>query len=199
VKRALMLESFDARPPPPAAAPPPAPAGDAAAVGAAFERGYKAGWDDCERQAKDSRASVGAEFARNIQDLGFTYHEARAHVLSGIEPLLATIVGKVLPSLATATLGQSVVEELKELAETAAESPVTILVAPETHDLVAEFLAETTALPYRLVADETLTGWQVFFRLGAHERQLNLGGVIDRVAARIAAFSLQNEKVLKHG
>lgn len=164
-----------------------------------FERGYRAGWDDCERQAQESRQAVGAELARNIQELGFTYHEARAHVLGALEPLLSGIVQKILPGLAADTIGQSVVEELSAIAANAADTPVTILVSPQSHDMIAQFLESTTALPYHLVTEETLSDWQVFFRLGDHERQLDLDSVIARIGERLEAFTDQNQKVLRHG
>ena len=217
--RPLLLEVFDggadpggsgysapdfsalASPDPPQMAPSLVDAAPAAPDdgGDAYERGYRAGWDDCETEGRDTRQAVGAELARNLQELGFTFHEARAHVLSGIEPLLSAIVGKVLPRLVSATVGASIVEELSGLVASAADPPVTILVSPASHDLVAGFLSDATALPHKLVAEETLSEWQVFFRLGDHEHQLDLGDVIDRIVARLEAFSDQNEKALKNG
>lgn len=179
--------------------PPPPQLQVTAESDAAYERGYQAGWDDCEQRQQADRSAVGAELARNVQELGFTYHEARAHVLSGIEPLLRTLVAKVLPDLVTATLGQSIVEELVAIAETAADAPLTILVSPESHDMVAGFMDGATALPYRLVSEPTLGEWQVFFRLGDHERQLDMTELLGRITDRLSAFTDQNQKVLKHG
>jgi hypothetical protein len=198
MSRLLELERFDVFDEMPGFAP-VEPLPDAESVAEAYERGYRAGWDDCERQVQEARQAVGAELARNIQELGFTFHEARAHVLGGLEPLLAGIVAKVLPTLARETIGQSIVEELASVAETAIDAPVTILVAPGSHETVASFLADATALPYRLVAEETLSDGQVFFRLGDHERQLDLGAVIARIGERLTAFADENQKVLKYG
>jgi flagellar assembly protein FliH len=201
--RALILEDFDGgleTVRPASDSPPPDPArATSETADAAYERGYRAGWDDCELGQKEARSAVSAELSRNIQELGFTYHEARAHVMSGIEPLLRTLIGKVLPEVVAATIGPAILEELAAVAETAADAPVTILVSPESHDTVAEFLAESTSLPFRLVAEPTLGEWQVFFRLGDHERRLDLTEVLDRILARLSAFTDQNEKVLKHG
>ncbi|MCR8724352.1 flagellar biosynthesis protein [Frigidibacter sp. ROC022] len=206
MSRALILEEFagdaaqgdDAAPvaDPPAAPEPDAPKEDPVE---AYERGYRAGWDDSEAKTQAARDAVGAELARNIQELGFTYHEARAHVMSGIEPLLEALLGKVLPQLVAETLGPAILEELRAVAETAADRPVTILVSPASHDTVAGFLAEATALPFELVSEPTLGEWQVCFRLGDHERQLDLGEVLDRIMARFRAFSDQNQRVLNHG
>ena len=201
--RALILEDFDGSH---QAAPrtadnplPDLPAASPDRADDAYERGYRAGWDDCEYRQKEARRAVSAELSRNIQELGFTYHEARAHVMSGIEPLLRTLIGKVLPEVVAAAIGPAVLEELAAVAETAADAPVTILVSPSSYDTVATFLAGSTALPFRLVAEQTLGEWQVFFRLGDHERRLDLTEVLDRILARLSAFTEQNDKVLKHG
>lgn len=206
MSRILILEDFDDsfRMDAPAAdeapiAPESDPTPPAETPDAAYERGYGAGWDDCEERQKEARSAVGAELSRNIQELGFTYHEARAHVMSGIEPLLRTLIAKVLPEAVAATIGPAILEELSAVAETAADAPVTILVSPESHDTVAAFLADSTALPFRLLAEPTLGEWQVFFRLGDHERRLDLTEVLDRILARLSAFTDQNERVLKHG
>lgn len=221
--RPLALEAFDAPDPADAAdgprfsgaevldfpAPPPdLVAGDAAPVPEAaagdyqsddFARGYRAGWDDCEAQAREARQAVGAELARNLQELGFTFHEARAHVLAALHPLLSAILTKLLPRLVTDSLGPAILEELAALAATAADAPVTVLVAPENLDAVDTYLQGVPALPHRLVAEETLTAGQVFFRLGTQERQLDLGEVTERIAARLAAFADQNRRMLSHG
>jgi flagellar assembly protein FliH len=193
------VEDFGAGLAPPAETPLPGPAPAPPAAGEEYERGYQAGWDDCDRQADEARQAIGAELARNLQELGFTFHEARAHVLSGVEPLLTAMVEKILPRIAAATLGASIVEELTAMTEALGDLPVTILVAPASHDLVAGLLAAETALPFTLTVEETLTDQQVFFRLGEHERQLDLGDVTERIAARLAAFADQTERVLKHG
>ena len=48
---------------------------------ASYETGYSAGWDDAVRAETEAHKRISAEFARNLQDLGFTFHEARAHVI----------------------------------------------------------------------------------------------------------------------
>ncbi|MEN8837451.1 MAG: flagellar biosynthesis protein, partial [Celeribacter marinus] len=43
-----------------------------------YEAGYKAGWDDAIAADESVRTKIGAELERNLQDLGFTFHEARS-------------------------------------------------------------------------------------------------------------------------
>ncbi|HGG04004.1 MAG TPA: flagellar biosynthesis protein, partial [Aliiroseovarius sp.] len=85
---------------------------------AGYETGFKAGWDDAIRTETDEQARIGVEFARNLQDLGFTFNEARSHVMHALEPLLTSIVTTVLPKLVSETIGQTIVEELLPLAST---------------------------------------------------------------------------------
>ena len=148
--------------------------------------------------ARINRSAVSAELARNLQELAFTFHEAKAHVMSGVEPILTALIDKVLPTLLGETLGPLILEELSRMTDET-DVPVTILVSPQSHDLVAGFLDGSTVLPHRLVVEETLGEWQVYFRLGSHERQMDMSEVLDRITDRLVAFKDQNAKVLKHG
>ena len=97
---------------------------------ASYEQGYQAGWDDATQAQAEDQTRIGAEFARNLQELSFTFHEARAHVMQAMEPLLTELVDTVLPSLVSETLGQRILEELQPLIEDGADSPVELVVSP---------------------------------------------------------------------
>ncbi|MFV0360116.1 MAG: flagellar biosynthesis protein, partial [Tropicimonas sp.] len=66
----------------------------------AFDSGYRAGWDDAAAAHADEQGRISAEFAGNLQELSFTYHEARNAVLGEMEGILKGIVDKVLPGTA---------------------------------------------------------------------------------------------------
>ena len=80
---------------------------------AAFEDGYQAGWDDAARALSESHQKLSADLAQNLGDLAFTFHEARAHVLKGVEPLLRQMVSRILPDVARHALPGLVVEMLQ--------------------------------------------------------------------------------------
>ena len=96
-----------------------------------YEAGYKAGWDDAVNAEEEEQNRIGAEFARNLQDMGFTFHEARAHVLNTLEPLLLGMVEKVLPDLVSQTIGHSIIEEMLPLATPAADPPLEVVIRAE--------------------------------------------------------------------
>lgn len=185
---ALRLEVFDA----------PAPAGDMVlpvdpAVEemrlAAFDNGYRAGWDDALAAQESAERELRDAIARQIQELAFSYHDARGHILQGLRPLINDVVTRLLPQVAQAALPQLVVEALIPFAEIASAAPVEILAHPAASAQVAAALADATALPVRMVEDESLVPTQVCLRLGTTETWVDLSAAHAAIAdALLACF-----------
>lgn len=177
----LKLEAFDA-----------APSGESVTIEladleearlASFESGYTAGWDDATKAQKEEQAAISADLARNLQTLSFTYHEARMHVLTALRPLFGTLIGRLLPEVARASLAGVVAEQLAELGSQLADAPVTLEINPAARRAVEALLESTAAPPVRFVEEPTLGEGQVYLRLGQSELLVDL----DRAAAEIAA------------
>lgn len=166
---------------------------------AGYEAGYQAGWDDGTKSEAEEQERIGAEFARNLQDLGFTFHEARSHVMQALEPLLAGIVEKVLPKLVSDTIGQTIVEELLPLASVATDSPIEVVVSPSARPVLEPLLAASLSVPFSLVEEPTLAEGQVFLRSGENEKHLDLVGAIDRIATAINDLYELNERAFQNG
>jgi len=164
-----------------------------------FEAGYQAGWDDATRAQAEEQGRIGAEFARNLQDLGFTFQEARAHVMHALEPLLSGMVEKVLPRLVSETIGQTIIEEVMPLAATAADTPIEVVVSPASRPVLDELLAKTLSIPFELVEEPTLAEGQVFLRSGNLERHIDFTTAVDRIGAAINSLYELNEKAFNHG
>jgi len=200
------LEDFDTaptpRPMPDASAPAPVSAGAAELEKArleGYESGYQAGWDDANRAETEDQSRIGAEFARNLQDLGFTFQEARAHVMHALEPLLSGMVERVLPRLVSDTIGQTIVEELMPLAADAADAPIEVVVSPASRPALEGFLARAVSVPFALVEEPTLTEGQVFLRSGKLERHIDFTSAVDRIGAAISGLYELNERAFQNG
>ena len=154
----------------------------------AFEKGYTAGWDDAVAAQEDEARKLRADLVRNLQDLSFTYHEARAHVLTAIEPLLRDMVAKVLPATARASLGQMVSETLQPLAEELANTPISVVVNPTNRQMVETMLTDIETLPLTIVEEESLGVGQVYLRTGDTETRIDLDSTIDAIGAAISAY-----------
>lgn len=165
----------------------------------AFENGYKAGWDDSLKAQAEDAMRIRDDFARNLQDLSFTYHEAHSHVMQSVTGLLEDIVALVLPEAMRKTLGLRVVEQLTEMAEIAGAQEVEIVSAPSDLLLIQSFLETEAGFPVTATADDTLAEGQVFLRMSGQERQIDLDPVIAGIRDAVETLLQETERSVRHG
>lgn len=164
-----------------------------------YEQGYKAGWDDAARMAEDDQSKFSAEFAHNLQDLGFTFHEARSHVIHSLEPLLIALVEKVIPELLAQTLVPRIVEEIIPFAEDMADTPILVVVSPSNLIALEPLLLAATTCPLELRQEASLGPGQVFLKSDKMEKQINLEGALTAITDAIAALGNENREAFAHG
>lgn len=164
---------------------------------AAFESGYKAGWDDAAAAEAAEQTRIGAELGRNLQALSFTYHEARAEVLRALAPLFEDMVGKLLPQAARAALPALVTERLLPAAAASADLRARITANPAALPALRAAIAPRTDMPLDLQPDATLAEGQVVLRLagpdtgaGADttEQRIDVDATIAAIDSAVAAF-----------
>jgi len=161
---------------------------------AAFEKGYTAGWDDAVAAQDAESSKLRTDLAKNLEDLGFTYHEARHHVLSAMQPLLRDMVAKVLPAIARESLARVVLETVMPLAEEMSGAAITVVVNPINRPAVEELLTAGKSLPLTFVEEPSLGEGQVYLRMGEAESRIDLDGVIAAIGDAVAGFfAMQNE------
>lgn len=154
----------------------------------AYDQGYRAGWDDAVAAQSTDQAQITAELARNLKSLNFTYDDARNHVLAAMQPLLADIVGRLLPETARTTLAPIILERLRPLAEMASDSPVEIIINPASQTAVEAILAQPNGISARLTLEPSLGEGQAFLRLGQSETQIDLDGAISQISQALQGF-----------
>ncbi|MCA8882434.1 MAG: flagellar biosynthesis protein [Rhodobacteraceae bacterium] len=166
---------------------------------AAFEQGYKAGWDDANKAHTEESSALSADLEANLRDLSFTFHEAKSHVLKGVEPLLRELVASVLPESAKVALPAMVGEALQPLLEGAAAAPVLVMCAPQTRPLLDGFIPSDPGFPLELRDDPTLADGQVFLRFGEREKIVDLASAINDVETMVGDFFKLNERKKANG
>jgi len=166
---------------------------------AAYEQGYSAGWEDAATAQADDQSRLKADLARHLQALGFSYQEARMHVLRNIEPLLVEVVGRLLPALAKDTLAPLVLESLMPLADRLADAPVTLVLNPAARPAVESLLDRMTGLPLILQEEPSLGEGQVYLRFGPQETQIDLDRAIADITAAVRGFFDLSTKDHAHG
>lgn len=165
----------------------------------AFENGYKTGWDASVSAQNDDSARLSAEFARNLHDLSFTYHEARSQLLTSLRPLLTQMVEMVLPELGHRTLADRVAAELAAAADAATEARVRLLAAEETLPALERLADQDFGFPLAIVADPELGPGQVMLKFANEERQIDMDALLSGIRAALDAHFEEDLQESAHG
>ena len=166
---------------------------------AAYEQGYKAGWDDAAAAQSEDQTRIRADLARNLQQLSFTYQEARAHILKAVEPLLEEMVNRLLPDTARETLAPLVLERVMPMADELTDQPVVLVLNPAVRVAVETLIEQATGLPMTIEEEPTLPEGQVYIRLGGTEALVDLSRVTADIAAAVRGFFSLSRESGTHG
>lgn len=187
--RSLFLQDFS-RPAPaavsaPSVSPVDGPAEDALE---AFDRGYKSGWADCIEAGSEEKRGIGAALAQAISDAALTEAAARRDIISALGPFFDDVVATLLPRLATAAVGPTVLAELTALAELQLNAEIEIRCAPSACAGVEGLVEDQGMANVTVKPEPTFGDGQVSLRLGHERRDIDMAGTAERIADAITAF-----------
>ncbi|MCL3881837.1 ABC transporter ATP-binding protein [Marivita sp. GX14005] len=165
-----------------------------------FDKGYRAGWDDAIKAKSEETAQHASEFAQNLQDLSFTYHEVHAQVLSNLVPLFDEILNKMLPAVARDTLGAHICDQLSRISRDIGTASIEIAVAPGAGEQVIQMVNDTAGtLPISVVEMSDIADGQAELRLGQREISIDLADTIRQIADAVHEVIHEKPKVQSHG
>ncbi len=141
---------------------------------AAYDVGYKEGWDDAHAAKAQEHDRIGVELARSLQDLSFTFYEARVQVTKSLEPLVTAIVAQVLPRLSTMALAEQILAVLTPLAEETNTPTLALLCASEDIDTLKTLIGSNHGLPLQLTPEPSLMPGQAKFVLGHETHEIDV-------------------------
>lgn len=166
----------------------------------AFDKGYRAGWEDAIKAKSDEDARLSDGVAHSLQDLSFTYHEVHAQILSNLTPLFNEILQKMLPVLARDTLGAHIVDQLSQLARDIGTVQISIEVAPGTAQQVSQLInAASTSLPVTVIESPLVVEGQANMKLGAKELTIELAEVSQQITEAVHAVLHDQSEMRAHG
>ena len=165
---------------------------------ASFEAGFQAGWDDAVKAQCDSNTRISSDLAKNLQDTSFSYHEARAALIKSLRPLFTDITDTVLPAIARQTLGAHIVEQLADMSRDVLDQVIEVTLAPQNVDPVEQLLNSTLPEPFVIISDKNLGEGQVFIRIGADEREIDLEQAVSNIATAMQTFFQHTQEDVTH-
>lgn len=190
MSRRIALEDFDGPAQQTTVRPEPQPQIDQDAIrSAAFEEGYKSGWDDCRAEHLNSEKALSSDLAQAMSDAGVTYRDARRDVLTAIKPLIETIVSQLLPKLASDGLAALVAQELMPLLQEASDLEPELFCAPKVAPIIQNLLQKREDLNFRIRQEPTFTGAQVLIRFGSEAREIDLSEAVAQIGSELETFT----------
>ena len=163
---------------------------------ATYDEGYKAGWDDAQSAATEDRTRIGAEFERNLQELSFSFHEAKVQVAQSLAPLVTALVECLFPQLVVTSLADQLVTVLEPLKDKMDTPTLELRCAPEDAETLGSMLKSNFGLPITLRPEPSLMTGQADFVLGHETHEVDVSALqieIQRlVKAQLDALETQN-------
>jgi len=162
-----------------------------------YDAGYQSGWDDAMAQVAADQTKISEEFARNLRDLGFTYHEARAHVIASMEPLVEALISALFPQFAADAIAAQVMSIVQGHADRLGSQPIRLRVSPDDVEALRAMPALSDSFPMEITEEPALATGQAQLVLGKSEYRIDLADVIDATRAALTALHDTNERNLK--
>lgn len=165
----------------------------------AYERGYLAGWDDAMAQSRREDDAAHARLAQMLERVNFTYHDARGHVLNGLEPLLRAVLDTVIPAAARKALVPLVLEQVLPLAAVAGTPPLRLHVPAGMRAAFETAFDGMVLPPLEIIEDPDADALSARLSLGGQVQQVDLSGVVRRLSGALDRFYQLQTQESSHG
>ena len=161
----LHLESFDA---------------DAVAEGPSqmpvqnYADGYAAGMQKAQADNAAMQHNLRQELVQSINDAAFGYHEAQAHLIESVTPLLNAMISVVLPELLAPALHAHIRDIVGRALRAELDAPVLLKVHPEQVEAVNISLAGIATPHLTVVGDPDMATFSAWVTGTERETALDL-------------------------
>jgi flagellar assembly protein FliH len=167
---------------------------------AAFEQGYRAGWDDAMGSEAEEGAALRAAIAARLEAIAAGVAQVRGEILAALRPLIEAIVASLLPGVARLALPGQIADALVPFAELATDTAIELVVNPAAAAAAeAALVAAACPLPIQIREDAALGDGQAVIRLASAETLVDLDTVIARVSRLVADYFDQIARERQNG
>jgi flagellar assembly protein FliH len=165
----------------------------------AFENGYQAGWQDAVAAHDTEKAKISSEFAQNLQDMSFTYQEARSKLLASLKPVAISMIEKLLPGITREALRANLAMQVDLILRGSTENAIELVVSPANLDTVQEFMDHQSGVPFLLKAEPSLADGQVYLKSGQIENCIDIEGMCEKISKALSSFVDHTASGSSHG
>ena len=165
---------------------------------AAFEHGYKAGWEDALTAQEQSLDRTSAALAASLEDMSFTYHEALNRMSLSLEPMFEGLVRLVLPETLERGFGTRLVEQLCELAGEQIGQPMQILVPVGQGNGVGALVPPGLSPPPKVIEDSSLEPGTARLLVGMSQQEVDCNALLASISNAFDAYLFEAKKALSN-
>jgi flagellar biosynthesis/type III secretory pathway protein FliH len=152
-----------------------------------FKRGYEDGLAAGAAHAAAERATLNEAFIQNLSQVDFTYAEARGQLLASLEPLLSTIISKVLPHCVTTGFANQLSEILQQAAAQDSAESITLHIHPSQRQAVENNL-KNTSVQVSIHEDPSLNEHAAWIKHNREETHLDLDSLLAAIGEVLGAI-----------
>lgn len=165
----------------------------------AFEKGYVAGWEDALKNQETENSRVSDGMAQRLEDISFTFYEARDQFAKCSGEILRLISKKLLPHILHGTLGQHILQEMESILDSGAPDSLTIFVPKGFEKKLQSLLKLDLPMSLYIEEDISLLDDQIVLRVGDIEREINIARSINSMLNAVDTFTCEIEKSDTYG
>lgn len=165
----------------------------------AFENGYQAGWQDASAAHEAEQTKISSEFSQNLQDMSFTYQEARSKLLASLKPVLAAMTEKLFPGITREALRANLAIQVDSILQQSTEGAIELLVSKANQATVKELMDLQTGVPFTLKVEPSLGDGQVYLKASQSEQRIDIDGMCEELAGALSSFVQQITTEVQNG
>ena len=161
--------------------------------------GYGAGFAAGHAAARQEAASLETEFIKALDDIAFSYAEARRAVLQDLTPLFETIVERLCPLAAGDVFRAHALKALADAADADTDGPLCLYAHPEDTEALRGILNTGTVTHIDLIPDHTFPRHRLHIATAKAASTLDVTELLTSLETVLRSLVDINESEREHG
>ncbi|MEO9457582.1 MAG: hypothetical protein ABJG56_01240 [Lentilitoribacter sp.] len=151
----------------------------------AFDAGYQAGWDDATAARQVSDTNLCDALVENLQEISFSFHEAKSGLINEVRPLFDEVLDTLLPEVIRMSIGPHIMEQISSLAREASDQLILVEVSSDDFSSLRAFFEAQNLSSFELKEQVEFTAGQVLLRIGGKEIEIDFEQTLREIKASI--------------
>lgn len=167
------------------------------------DRGYERGFEEGKQAAIDEFLDHQAQLTEAhlclLQEMSFTYAEARSQLVSGLSPLFQAIADQLLPGLRVQSLALKLAHDIAEYENEILSAPLHIFCPKEMFDALSTELGNLLGQHLKLSVNDRLNKNEIRWSANSIHRSIDLDPVISGIIEGLEIITQTKEGKFRNG